>query len=104
VRQKLIDLRARIAREFPFYVEPKQRLLRDQMITVLLEDRPTTEKEWIDKLPLWMRKDTDQRQVSMYLPAILEIFAQMGEHSDSILESQQRACDTGGYQNHQLHR
>jgi hypothetical protein len=34
------------------------------MITVLLEDVPLTEKEWAERLPSWMRKETDQAQIN----------------------------------------
>jgi hypothetical protein len=61
-RANLLVLRSQIAREYPG-VNAKAGLLRQQMIAVLLKDHPVTEKQWIEKVPLWMRKETDQRQI-----------------------------------------
>jgi hypothetical protein len=77
VRTQLVQLREeRIWRDFP-KADPKRGLLRDQMITVLLEDVPVTEKEWAERLPSWMRKETDQAQIKKYLPEVLRILAGM---------------------------
>jgi very-short-patch-repair endonuclease len=76
-RAKLIELREkRIAKDHPKR-DPRVPLLRDQIITALVIERPKNEREWSQKMPVWMTREADLWHVQKYLPEIFEIISNL---------------------------
>lgn len=75
-RKKLTQLRdAEIAPKVPGF-RASNCILRDEMIDALLRHRPVDRSEWLDRIPIELRLDTDGRQLS-HLDQILEIVGQV---------------------------
>ena len=71
-RRELVRLRGEIARDFPGS-DAKSALLRDPMLEVFLRAKPATRDDWLKRIPLDMRLETDGEQLKSYLSRVLEI-------------------------------
>ncbi len=69
-RAELIALREKVIK--PANARESECILRDEMITAFLAQRPRDRSEWIDRIPIDLRMETDFSQTE-YLDAILSI-------------------------------
>ncbi|MGH7868874.1 MAG: hypothetical protein ACREP9_14885, partial [Candidatus Dormibacteraceae bacterium] len=58
-------------------VPPDRQLLRDQVMEVFLQKRPTTRTEWFNCVALNVRQSTDLLQIRKYLPRVLDLLSQL---------------------------
>jgi very-short-patch-repair endonuclease/preprotein translocase subunit Sec61beta len=76
VRALLETVRDEIQREFSSS-DQSASLLREEMLECLLREKPRTRDEWLRKVPLELRLDTDGEQLQVYLPRVLETLAKL---------------------------
>jgi hypothetical protein len=75
LRRALLDLRDEIHREFPDSPRDKC-LLRDELLEEFMFRRPGSRDGWFRLISQRLRAETDSRQVSRYLPRVLEAIAE----------------------------
>jgi very-short-patch-repair endonuclease len=75
-RERLLELRAEMQEAMPS-VKEREALLRDDLLDVLLHMRPRTRDEWIKKIPMDLRIDTDGEHVKRFLPEVFKVLAMM---------------------------
>ena len=68
----LRKLGAEIERDMPAR-DASSSLLRDEMIQALLRWKPRTKEEWLSRIPLELRLDSDGTQVQSYLHRVLDL-------------------------------
>jgi very-short-patch-repair endonuclease len=73
--KKLID---EIDAEFP-NTDPATRLLRPALLDLLIQKRPRNKSDWFRVIPEPMRSTTDLKQISSFLPRVLDLIANMTE-------------------------
>jgi very-short-patch-repair endonuclease len=73
--RRLVQLRGTMEKEFPD-VAAGRRLLRDPLLEVFLQKRPTSRAEWLALIPYELRSNTDLLEIRQYLPKVFEIFAE----------------------------
>ncbi len=79
LRDKLIGFRRDVI-EPAFPESPEEKcLLRDEMIEVFVELRPTTRQAWFNRVASDLRAGTEPKQVGSFLDRILEMIAQSEE-------------------------
>lgn len=76
VRAALLEMRAEIERDLPSGDQATS-LLREEMLDALVREKPRSKEEWLKKVPLDLRLNTDGPQVAAYLSRILELTSQM---------------------------
>lgn len=74
VRESLRQLRDEIDQALPA-PDPQTGLLRDGMLDLLIRTKPRTKEDWLRKIPLDLRLDTDGPQLQGYLGRVLELMA-----------------------------
>jgi very-short-patch-repair endonuclease len=72
----LLELRDRIKQETGEHNE-ETGLLRNALLDLFLAKKPRTREEWMKKIPLDVRLDTDGTQVEKYLPAVLSLLGKL---------------------------
>ncbi len=76
IRRRLMAIREIAIAECPD-VGAERRLLRDPMLEVLLQKRPTNRSEWLEFVPYELRNATDLVDVKRYLSKVLDLFAEV---------------------------
>ncbi len=75
-RAELVRLRDQMRRDHPVSRDSAD-LLRDELLEAFLRHRPRDRQEWLKKIPLDLRLDTDGNQLRAYLESVLEITARI---------------------------
>jgi very-short-patch-repair endonuclease len=76
IRRRLMAIREIAITECPD-IAAERRLLRDPMLEVLLQKRPTNRSEWLEFVPYELRNATDLVDVKRYLSKVLDLFAEV---------------------------
>ena len=74
LRQALVELRDETRVEFPD-TPAENGLLRDELMEELMLRRPQSREDWFRLIPQRLRTETDSKQVSRYLPRVLQVIA-----------------------------
>ena len=72
IEKQLIELRKYVESDFP-NTEPKNRLLTDDLIRVLVAFKPTSFSEFRSEIPFDYRRYVDGEEAQSYLPEVFEI-------------------------------
>lgn len=72
IEKQLIELRKYVESDFPD-TEPKNRLLTDDLIRVLVAFKPTSFSEFRSEIPFDYRRYVDGEEAQSYLPEVFEI-------------------------------
>jgi hypothetical protein len=76
IRDLLLQLREEIGRDCPAESSNSE-LLRDEMLEALMRVRPRCKEDWLRKVPLDLRLNTDGVQLQAYLNRAIALTAQL---------------------------